>query len=132
MPSTGTIQQSGQVFAGLGSRWLRILSWKRPTTRFTAGLSAMLCPECQQRTQVVDSRPDAKTIRRRRRCPKGHTFSTTEVLLEAKPKPAPKPKQKSKPRKRVLYPRPAPQPTYRDDQLDSDFDSFDLRDLGLD
>ncbi len=92
----------------------------------------MLCPECQQRTQVVDSRPDAKTIRRRRRCPAGHTFSTTEVLLAAKPKPAPKAKPKPKPRKRVLYPRPAPKPIYRDELMDDDFDSFDVKDLGLD
>jgi len=96
----------------------------------------MLCPECQQRTQVLESRLDAKTIRRRRRCPAGHTFNTIEVLLEAKskpaPKPKPKPKQKHKPRKRVLYPRPAPQPTYRDELMDDDFDSFDVKDLGLD
>ena len=94
----------------------------------------MLCPECQQRTQVVDSRPDAKTIRRRRRCPAGHNFSTTEVLLAAKPKPAPKAKAKPKPkpRKRVLYPRPAPKPIYRDELMDDDFDSFDVKDLGLD
>jgi len=83
----------------------------------------MLCPECQQRTQVVDSRPDAKTIRRRRRCPAGHTFSTTEVLLAAKPKPKPKAKPN---------PRPAPKPIYRDELMDDDFDSFDVKDLGLD
>jgi transcriptional regulator NrdR family protein len=51
----------------------------------------MRCPKCRESTQVLDSRPDKKSVNRRRKCIKcEHRFSTIERLAEAprKRKPA--------------------------------------------
>lgn len=40
------------------------------------------CPSCAGKSMVVDSRPDKKGIRRRRRCDCGHRFSTIETVLK--------------------------------------------------
>jgi len=40
-----------------------------------------LCPECQSRTRVIDSRPISTGVRRRRRCASGHAFTTYERSL---------------------------------------------------
>lgn len=49
-----------------------------------------LCPRCKANSSVIDSRvfSDGGLIRRRRRCLKGHRFSTMEVCLEALPEKA--------------------------------------------
>ena len=51
----------------------------------------MLCPMCNSKTRVYDSRSRNGTVHRYRKCPScEHKFQTEEVLLEApkKPKPA--------------------------------------------
>jgi transcriptional regulator NrdR family protein len=63
----------------------------------------MLCPKCNGKSEVVDSRPYQGTIRRKRNCPKcKYNYRTLEQL---EPQEPPKPKPKPKPKKRVLKPR---------------------------
>jgi len=59
----------------------------------------MICPKCQAKTSVYNSRPKEKTIRRQRECSKcKHRFATVEVLEVTQAKPAkPKPEPKAKP-----------------------------------
>jgi hypothetical protein len=102
----------------------------------------MQCPHCTKGTQVLDSRPDGKSVKRRRKCKScGTKFNTVEHLdgyalpakprKPAKPKPpkpaaAPAPKQEYKPKNRG-----------RDlddiwDDLSDGGEGLSLRDLGLD
>lgn len=39
------------------------------------------CPECGALGEVTDSRPNEVGVRRRRRCPSGHRFTTQEIIL---------------------------------------------------
>ena len=81
----------------------------------------MLCPTCQKKTEVLDSRQFGDTTRRGRRCKScGIRFRTIEVLHEApKPKlkrrPKPKPVPKSVPKKK-FRPKPAPRYDYMTDE----------------
>lgn len=75
----------------------------------------MLCPKCQNKTKVYDSRPLDNTVRRSRECLKcKHRFASIEVLevRAEKPKPPPKPKA---PRKRKLVPFKRERPTRKKD-----------------
>lgn len=71
----------------------------------------MLCPTCQKKTEVLDSRQFGDTTRRGRRCKScGIRFRTIEVLHEApkpklkrRPKPVQKKKFRSKPKPRYDY-----------------------------
>lgn len=71
----------------------------------------MLCPKCETKTSVYNSRPTDKTIRRHRKCTScDWRFATIEVLevVEKKPvkKKDPIPQRgKKRVRKRVLQPR---------------------------
>lgn len=59
----------------------------------------MKCPVCSAESLVKDSRPtETGGIRRRRRCPKNHRFSTEEVVI-VEAERAPKP---PKAKKRIL------------------------------
>lgn len=40
------------------------------------------CPTCGQKTGVTDSRATTEGLRRRRKCPAGHRFTTYEVEAE--------------------------------------------------
>ena len=93
----------------------------------------MQCPKCKGKTQVFDSRPAELGIHRRRKCAKGHRFSTMEMVVEpkAKRKPKPKPEPTRSALNKVLSPRLHRQPA-RDEFYDDDFESLDLRELGLD
>ena len=83
----------------------------------------MLCPKCESKTKVYDSRSRSGTVHRYRKCLScEHKFQTKEVLLEAqktKPKPAAPPKR---PPKRKLKPRPKHRPvtTYDIDSMTDD------------
>ena len=65
----------------------------------------MLCPKCNGKSEVVDSRPYQGTIRRKRNCPKCKYSYRTLELLEPQEPPKPKPEPKPKTRKRVLKPK---------------------------
>lgn len=41
------------------------------------------CPECEEPTQVIETRLKNSRIKRRRSCPKGHRFNTLEVPADA-------------------------------------------------
>ena len=61
----------------------------------------MLCPKCERRTEVYDSRPAQGTTRRGRVCTGcGHRFRTIEVLEAAPEKPKRKPVIAKKVKKR--------------------------------
>lgn len=47
-------------------------------------MSQYQCLECDQNTSVIDTRPSNGRLRRRRKCPHGHRFSTMEVATTAK------------------------------------------------
>ena len=49
----------------------------------------MLCPECEAPTRVLDSRWRLNRLYRRRECPAGHRFSTTEVVRDDRAVPDP-------------------------------------------
>ena len=50
-------------------------------------MSGYLCPDCGQKSHVVDSRTSGIRLRRRRKCDgQGHKFSTIEVGLDAREK----------------------------------------------
>lgn len=42
-------------------------------------MSHYLCPECGQKTGVYDTRPHGPILKRRRKCPQGHRFTTFEI-----------------------------------------------------
>ena len=65
----------------------------------------MLCPKCNGKSEVVDSRPYQSTIRRKRNCPKCKYSYRTLELLEPQEPPKPKPRPKPKTKKRVLKPK---------------------------
>lgn len=44
----------------------------------------MNCPQCGKATDVIDSRARGATVKRRRRCPNDHRFTTTEIIGEPK------------------------------------------------
>jgi len=68
----------------------------------------MLCPKCNGKSEVVDSRPYQGTIRRKRNCPKcKYNYRTLEVLEPPKSKEPPKLKL-VKPKKKRLKPKPKP------------------------
>ncbi len=45
--------------------------------------NSLICPRCRKltRQEVVDSRPAADHVRRRRACPCGHRFTTRERIV---------------------------------------------------
>ena len=66
----------------------------------------MLCPKCNGKSEVVDSRPYQGTIRRKRNCPKcKYSYRTLELLEPQEPPKNPK-KKYSKRGKRILNPLP--------------------------
>lgn len=77
----------------------------------------MLCPSCEKKTEVLDSRQFGKTTRRGRRCKScGIRFRTIEVLQEA---PRPKLKRRPKPKpvaKKKFRPKPKPSYDYMTDE----------------
>jgi hypothetical protein len=40
----------------------------------------MNCPQCRLRSKVIETRPSAFGLRRRRECLKGHRFTTFEMV----------------------------------------------------
>jgi hypothetical protein len=48
-------------------------------------MSQYLC-SCGDQTDVIDTRRSSKRLRRRRKCPQGHRFSTLEVPLDSGPR----------------------------------------------
>ena len=98
----------------------------------------MQCPKCNKSTQVLDSRPDGRAVKRRRKCKScGFRFATTESIIKeakpAKPKPVTKP-HKTKPKEPAYQP---PKNRGRDlDEIWDDIadagDGLSLRELGLD
>lgn len=46
-------------------------------------MSRYLCPECNETSSVIETRPSQRRLRRRRSCKNGHRFSTIEVPLTA-------------------------------------------------
>lgn len=98
----------------------------------------MQCPRCNKSTQVLDSRPDGRAVKRRRKCKScGFRFATTESIIKeaksAKRKPVTKP-HKTKPKERAYEP---PKNRGRDlDEIWDDIadagDGLSLRELGLD
>ena len=42
----------------------------------------MPCVKCGKGTRVTDSRPTSDSVYRRRICPEGHRFTTTEVFVK--------------------------------------------------
>jgi hypothetical protein len=97
----------------------------------------MLCPKCQKKTKVYDSRPQNNTVRRSRECLIcKHRFASIEILevRAEKPKPPPKPKA---PRKRELTPfkrerRPARKKDYSYTPRRSHIDDFEFEMLSDD
>ena len=74
----------------------------------------MLCPTCQKKTEVLDSRQFGDTTRRGRRCKScGIRFRTIEVLHEM---PRPKLKRRPKPKKKTFRPKPKPSYDYMTDE----------------
>jgi len=68
----------------------------------------MLCPKCNGRSSVVDSRTRNKTTWRKRYCPKcKYNYRTLEVLEPPKSKEPPKLKL-VKPKKKRLKPKAKP------------------------
>ena len=65
----------------------------------------MLCPKCNGKSEVADSRPYQSTIRRKRNCLKCKYSYRTLELLEPQEPPKPKLEPKPKTRKRMLKPR---------------------------
>lgn len=49
----------------------------------TLNPNSLICPRCKklERQDVLDSRPDKDGVRRRRRCPCGHRFTTRERII---------------------------------------------------
>jgi hypothetical protein len=45
-------------------------------------MSQYQCAQCGSTTNVIDTRPTHRRLRRRRKCPHGHRFSTIEVPIE--------------------------------------------------
>ena len=105
----------------------------------------MQCPKCNKSTQVLDSRPDGRAVKRRRKCKScGFRFATTEsIIKQAKsakrkglrisPYPVTKP-HKTEPKERAYEP---PKNRGRDlDEIWDDIadagDGLSLRELGLD
>lgn len=68
----------------------------------------MLCPKCNGKSSVEDSRTRNKTTWRKRHCPKcKYNYRTLEVLEPPKSKEPPKLKL-VKPKKKRLKPKPKP------------------------
>lgn len=47
-------------------------------------MSLYHCAECGGQTSVIDTRPSYRRLRRRRKCPNGHRFSTVEIPMDAR------------------------------------------------
>jgi transcriptional regulator NrdR family protein len=45
-------------------------------------MSQYQCPECQASSSVIETRAASGNLRRRRKCPNGHRFSTMEVAAD--------------------------------------------------
>lgn len=93
----------------------------------------MLCPTCQSKTEVLDSRQFNDTTRRKRRCKECEDrFHTLEVLYEKK-KSKPKPKIRLRPKnakKRKSRFQSPPVPVYdnlTDDELENMIFSEDFK-----
>lgn len=81
----------------------------------------MLCPECHNRTMVLDSRADGKNVRRRRECKTCRCrFETSETLIDKLRTPV---KRRFKPLKA--------HPVRHVEDDEAFVEPLDLRELGL-
>ena len=83
--------------------------------------SNVICPKCQGKSKVYNSRPHGDTIRRNRKCLEcGHKYSTLEYLQE---KPDPRP---TAPKIKPVRPR---KPKHKPRFTDLDFDNMSDEEL---
>lgn len=53
-----------------------------PVNKIEALSVGFICPTCKAKTGVTDSRANSIGVRRRRKCPRGHLFTTFEMRAE--------------------------------------------------